>query len=110
VSGQAIDQFTFAPDDPNYGTMFWDLYSKNGIEVASGLYIYLVEYQGSSRWGTSRSCGNQHRGVGHSPTTPATPPGMRVRTGRFRKWLVIQLSEEAGADQSMHWEAQRLLP
>jgi hypothetical protein len=27
---------------------------------------------------------NRHRGSGH-PLSPATPPGMRVRTGRFRK-------------------------
>lgn len=51
VSGQVIDQFSFNPADPNNGTAFWDLFSKNGIEVASGLYIYIVEYLGGQQVG-----------------------------------------------------------
>lgn len=51
VSGQVIDQFSFTPVDPNNGTAFRDLFSKNGIEVANGLYIYIVEYPGGQQVG-----------------------------------------------------------
>jgi hypothetical protein len=43
VSGQIIDVINFASADPNNGSVFWDMFSKDGIEVASGLYIYAVE-------------------------------------------------------------------
>ncbi|MEW6510964.1 MAG: hypothetical protein AB1428_08415 [Bacteroidota bacterium] len=43
VSGQIIDQFDFSSSDPSLGATFWDMFSKDGIEVASGLYIYVVE-------------------------------------------------------------------
>jgi len=44
VSGQIIFQTTVedAPD----GKYTWDMFSKDGVEVASGLYIYHVEYDG----------------------------------------------------------------
>jgi hypothetical protein len=97
VSGQAIDQFMFAPVDPNYGTKSWDLYSKNGIEVACWLYIYLVEYPGGSRWGTPRSCGKRERPegqtlgpfCGHMLATSGPPPAVYyVPPTRFE--LVLQ--------------------
>jgi hypothetical protein len=43
VSGQVIDQIKFTSSDPNNGSVFWDMFSKDGMEVASGLYIYAVE-------------------------------------------------------------------
>lgn len=43
VSGQIIDQIQFSSNDPNRGSVFWDMFSKDGIEVASGLYIYHVQ-------------------------------------------------------------------
>jgi hypothetical protein len=43
VSGQVIDVINFVSNDPSKGSVFWDMFSKDGIEVASGVYIYVVE-------------------------------------------------------------------
>jgi hypothetical protein len=44
LSGQIIDRVDYeSPTDEN-GTYFWDMFSKNGIEVASGVYIWVVEH------------------------------------------------------------------
>jgi hypothetical protein len=43
VSGQIIDVINFTSGDPSKGSVFWDMFSKDGLEVASGLYIYVVE-------------------------------------------------------------------
>lgn len=43
VSGQVIDVIQFASADASKGSVFWDMFSKDGIEVASGLYVYIVE-------------------------------------------------------------------
>ena len=43
VSGQIIDVINFASADANKGSTFWDMFSKDGLEVASGLYLYIVE-------------------------------------------------------------------
>ena len=43
VSGQIIDVINFTSNDPSKGSVFWDMFSKDGIEVASGVYIYVVE-------------------------------------------------------------------
>jgi hypothetical protein len=43
VAGQIIDQIAFTASDPNNGSYFWDMFSKDGTEVASGLYMYVVE-------------------------------------------------------------------
>jgi hypothetical protein len=43
VAGQIVDEINFTSNDPNLGSVFWDMFSKDGIEVASGLYIYVVE-------------------------------------------------------------------
>jgi len=51
VSGQLIDVIDFRSNEPNNGSVFWDMFSKNGIEVASGLYIYVVEYDGGKQVG-----------------------------------------------------------
>jgi hypothetical protein len=51
VSGQVVDEIRFASTDPNNGSTFWDMFSKDGIEVASGLYIYVVEYDGGKQVG-----------------------------------------------------------
>jgi hypothetical protein len=45
VSGQIIEEIRFESNDPNNGSVFWDLFSMNGAEVASGLYIYVVDYE-----------------------------------------------------------------
>lgn len=51
VSGQIIHQFHHDSGDPNNGTLRWNMFSRGGIEVASGLYIYLVEYEGGQHIG-----------------------------------------------------------
>ena len=33
----------FTSTDPSLGSVFWDMFSKDGIEVASGVYVYVVE-------------------------------------------------------------------
>jgi hypothetical protein len=43
VSGQIIDVINFSSSDANKGSTFWDMFSKDGLEVASGLYLYIVE-------------------------------------------------------------------
>lgn len=49
VAGQIIQQIPF--EDPTIGSVFWNLFSKDGIEVASGLYIYVIEYEGRQHVG-----------------------------------------------------------
>jgi hypothetical protein len=51
VAGQVIDEINFQSNDPNNGSIFWDMFSKDGVEVASGLYIYVVEYDGGQHVG-----------------------------------------------------------
>lgn len=51
VSGQLVDLLGFTGDNPNDGTIFWDMFSKDGIEVSSGLYIYVAEYPGGAQTG-----------------------------------------------------------
>ena len=51
VSGQIVDVIYFTSSDPNNGSTFWDMFSKDGVEVASGLYIYVVEYDGGQQVG-----------------------------------------------------------
>ncbi|MDZ7289292.1 MAG: hypothetical protein ONB44_08070 [candidate division KSB1 bacterium] len=51
VSGQVIDVLEFTGTNPNDGTLFWDMFSKDGIEVTSGLYIYVAEYPGGQQTG-----------------------------------------------------------
>jgi hypothetical protein len=51
VSGQVIDVLEFTGTNPNDGTIFWDMFSKDGQEVQSGLYIYVAEYPGGKQTG-----------------------------------------------------------
>ena len=51
MSGQLVIELYFQSTDPNNGSMFWDMFSKDGVEVASGLYIYVVEYDGGKHVG-----------------------------------------------------------
>ncbi len=46
TSGQIV--FQTVSEEAVDGKFTWDLFSKDGIEVASGLYIYHVEYSGQS--------------------------------------------------------------
>ncbi len=43
VAGQIINVINFSSTDPNRGSIFWDMFSKDGIECASGVYLYVVE-------------------------------------------------------------------
>jgi hypothetical protein len=49
VSGQIVQILNFTSSGPSNGIMYWNLFSKTGIEVASGLYIYVVEYDGGQQ-------------------------------------------------------------
>ncbi len=51
VSGQIVQEINFTSNDPNNGSTFWNLFSKDGVEVASGLYIYVVDYDGGQHVG-----------------------------------------------------------
>ncbi len=51
VAGQVIDVLEFTGTNPNDGTVFWDMFSKDGQEVKSGLYIYVAEYPGGKQTG-----------------------------------------------------------
>ncbi len=51
VSGQVVDVLRFEGTNPLDGTLFWDMFSKDGIEVASGLYVYVAEYPGGTQTG-----------------------------------------------------------
>lgn len=51
VAGQVIDVIPFASSDASMGSVFWDMFSKDGIEVASGLYVYVVESPSGSKVG-----------------------------------------------------------
>lgn len=42
VSGQIIDQFTF-DNQTGVSDYTWDMFSKDGVEVANGLYIWVLE-------------------------------------------------------------------
>ncbi|MDP6042072.1 MAG: hypothetical protein QGG64_26215, partial [Candidatus Latescibacteria bacterium] len=51
VSGQIVDVLRFDGTNPFDGTLFWDMFSKDGIEVTSGLYIYYAQYPGGNQTG-----------------------------------------------------------
>jgi hypothetical protein len=51
VSGQIIDILNFDGTDPANGTMFWNMFSKDGMEVSSGLYIFIAEAPGHTQTG-----------------------------------------------------------
>ena len=51
VSGQLVDVIEYEGTDPTDGSVFWDMFTKDGPEVASGLYIWLAEYPGGQQQG-----------------------------------------------------------
>lgn len=51
VSGLIVQEINFSSSDPNNGSTFWNLFSKDGIEVSSGLYVYVVDYDGGQHVG-----------------------------------------------------------
>ncbi len=51
VAGQIVDVLEFNGTNQFDGTLFWDMFSKDGIEVASGLYIYVAQYPGGQQTG-----------------------------------------------------------
>jgi hypothetical protein len=51
LSGQMIQVIEYQGADPLQGSTFWDMFSKDGVEVASGLYIWVAEYQSGRQQG-----------------------------------------------------------
>jgi hypothetical protein len=51
VAGQVIQVIHFSTTATTGGSVFWNMFSKDGEEVASGLYIYYVEYTGGTQTG-----------------------------------------------------------
>jgi hypothetical protein len=49
VSGQIV--FRDIVEGATSGSYVWDMFSKDGIEVSSGLYIYHIEYDGGAATG-----------------------------------------------------------
>lgn len=49
ITGQIIDEINVR--NATDGLYFWNMFSKDGIEVSSGLYVYLVEWEGGSARG-----------------------------------------------------------
>ncbi|MCG8603600.1 hypothetical protein MJD09_01185, partial [bacterium] len=45
LSGQIIDRIDYESPTAENGTFFWEMFSKNGVEVASGVYIWVVEHE-----------------------------------------------------------------
>lgn len=52
LAGMLINELEFIAPTANKGIYFWDMYSKNGNEVASGMYIWVVKYEGGQQTGT----------------------------------------------------------
>lgn len=51
VSGMLIQEINYNAPFTENGTYFWDMFSKNGNEVASGLYLWVVKYDGGMQNG-----------------------------------------------------------
>jgi len=51
LSGQIMDVIEYYGLDPKNGTIFWDMFTKDGPEVQSGLYIWVAEYPGGKQTG-----------------------------------------------------------
>jgi hypothetical protein len=51
LAGQIMDVLEYEGADPQDGSMYWDLFTKDGSEVPSGLYIWLAEYPGGKQKG-----------------------------------------------------------
>ena len=46
VAGKIIQVMDINSNNPEQGNYFWDMFSKDGSEVASGLYLYYIEWDG----------------------------------------------------------------
>jgi hypothetical protein len=51
LSGQIMDVIEYFGTNPLNGTVFWDMFTKDGPEVQSGLYIWVAEYPGGQQNG-----------------------------------------------------------
>jgi hypothetical protein len=51
VSGQIMDKIYFESGTQGTGSVYWDQFSMCGPEVASGVYVYIVEYEGGVQKG-----------------------------------------------------------
>ena len=51
LSGQIMDVLEYEGQDPRDGSLFWDMFTKDGPEVASGLYIWVAEFPGGQQKG-----------------------------------------------------------
>ena len=49
LSGDLVE--TLTPDDQAGGTSYWDLISRNGQDIVSGIYLYSVESPACSQIG-----------------------------------------------------------
>ncbi len=51
LSGQIMEVLEYEGQDPTDGSVFWDMFSKDGPEVPSGLYIWIAEYPNGQQKG-----------------------------------------------------------
>lgn len=51
LSGQVMDVLEYYGLNPLNGTIFWDMFTKDGPEVQSGLYIWVAKYPGGQQTG-----------------------------------------------------------
>jgi len=51
LSGQIMEVLEYEGQDPTDGSVFWDMFTKDGPEVTSGLYIWIAEYPGGKQKG-----------------------------------------------------------
>jgi hypothetical protein len=51
LSGQIMEVMEYEGQNPADGSVFWDMFTKDGPEVASGLYIWIAEYPGGQQTG-----------------------------------------------------------
>jgi len=51
ISGQLIDVIDFHTNNYTNGSLFWDMHSRDGLEIASGVYLWVAEFPGGSQYG-----------------------------------------------------------
>lgn len=51
LSGQIIEVLEYEGQNPTDGSVFWDMFTKDGPEVTSGLYIWIAEYPNGKQTG-----------------------------------------------------------
>lgn len=52
LAGMLVQEIDYTAPGATNGTYFWDMYSQNGNEVASGMYVWVVKYKGGQQHGT----------------------------------------------------------